>query len=59
MVSYHQASEGRNETQFESIASYSCSDGYALTKSGPRRCQSNGNWSGPAPACGELLESLS
>ena len=51
-VSFYQAS-GRNKTQFESVANYSCSDGYALTESGLRMCQSNGNWSGPIPACSE------
>ena len=38
-------------TEFESIAVYSCEDGYDLSYPAYRTCFKSGKWSGHAPTC--------
>ena len=33
------------------IATYTCNDGFELSGSDTRACESNGEWSGSAPTC--------
>ena len=44
-------------TSLESLATYTCDEGYELSHTGERVCLSSGQWSGTAPTCepaGEL-----
>ena len=43
---------GRGETEFESVATYTCNTGYVLTGNAMRTCQADGTWSGLEPVCG-------
>ena len=48
-------------TSFESLATYTCNDGYVLSHTGKRVCLSSGEWSDAAPTClsvGELYMCL-
>ncbi|KAH3844755.1 uncharacterized protein LOC127870731 [Dreissena polymorpha] len=38
-------------TLHDSIAMYTCNEGFQITVATSRLCQSNGNWSGSAPTC--------
>ena len=39
------------KTSIESVAHYSCNNGYTLILESKRVCQSNGTWSGMPPYC--------
>ena len=39
------------DTVFESIATYSCREGYTLSGDDTRMCVGSGEWSGEAPLC--------
>ena len=38
-------------TEFASVVTYTCPDGYQLTGAQTRTCQSNGRWSSTLPMC--------
>ncbi|ELT88666.1 hypothetical protein CAPTEDRAFT_119142, partial [Capitella teleta] len=38
-------------TQYQSVATYSCSVGFFMQGSTTRTCQANGQWSGSNPTC--------
>ena len=40
-----------NSDDYDSVATYSCDDGYRLKGSSMVRCDSDGNWSGNIPTC--------
>ena len=39
------------DTVFESVATYSCQDGYTQVGDDTRLCVADGTWSGDAPVC--------
>ena len=43
-----------NNRPSNSMATYSCSDGYSLQGNSERFCQIDGTWNGTDPVCGEL-----
>ena len=43
------------EVTFDSVATYSCDDGFTLKGTATRTCTSDGTWSGDNPTCGEYL----
>ena len=38
-------------TTYNSVATYSCNDGYNLMGDATRTCLASGSWSGTAPTC--------
>ncbi len=50
MISYSPDSEGP-EYDLDTMATYTCSDGYMLIGSPERTCESSGNFSGMPPVC--------
>ena len=42
---------GRGETEFGSVATYTCNTGFVLTGDGMRTCEATGMWSGKEPKC--------
>ena len=46
-----EAAAGRGETEFESVATYTCNTGYNLVGNAMRTCQADGTWSGSDPLC--------
>ena len=43
-------------TTFESVANYSCDNGYELVGPSIRMCQANGSWSDVDPLCKGMIE---
>lgn len=43
--------EYSNRTDYQSVATFSCSDGYSLKGSEKRECLANGSWSRENPFC--------
>ena len=41
----------QTSSEIESVATYSCFDGFSLQGSQTRRCERDGRWSGSAPTC--------
>lgn len=38
-------------TTYQSLANYSCNNGYKIQNISSRMCQADGNWSGTEPVC--------
>ena len=57
MISYAPDSEGP-EYNLDTIATYSCDDGFMLIGSPERTCESSGNFSGVDPMCSLIRESI-
>ena len=51
IVSYSTPATERNEYLADSVASYTCDEGFELFGTGMRMCQSNKTWSGVEPKC--------
>ena len=51
----HDPTNGKVDTSMgtclESLATYTCDEGYELSHTGERVCLSSGQWSGTAPTC--------
>ena len=52
-IDYSQPVAGRGDTEFGSVATYTCNTGYDLTGESKRTCQATGTWSGKEPKCGK------
>ena len=50
----YQPVAGRGETEFGSVAIYTCTAGYALAGNDTRVCLGDEMWSGSAPLCVDI-----